>query len=253
MRRHIIMLAAFTALACSCTKEKVDLYDVTLSALNIWAGTENIPVDSITYNYSYTVDKGYIVFYARVSGVPVDHDRTFSLEAVSGNLSEAEGSYELGTYTIPAGEVQMKDTIFFDTSKLKNPSSFTVNDGILVLQMKPNDSFVAGAEELSQLHIILKNYLAKPDEWDSAIFPLMPYVRSFGEYSKVKYQFMIQTLGMRDFHISYTAVTPYDSQTNTISYNYASYLADRMKQALAEYNATHDTPLTDETGALVTF
>lgn len=253
MKKYIILLTALTVLTCSCRKEEVGLYDVTQNALNIWAGTPDIPIDSITYNYSYTVDKGYIVFYARVSGLPVDHDRIFSLEAVSGNLSEAEGSYRLDTYTIPAGDVQTEDTIFFDTSKLKNSSSFTATDGNLVLQVKPNDVFVTGAEELSQLRIILKNYLAKPDEWDTAIYPMMAYIRSFGEYSKVKYQFMIQTLGIRDFHISYTAVIPYDSQTNTISYNYASYLADRMKQALSEYNATHDTPLTDETGTLVTF
>ena len=110
--------------------------------------------------------------------------------------------------------------------------------------MKENNTFQTGAGELSALTIVLKNYLAKPAEWDAAVYPRMAYAGIFGVYSRVKYQFMIQILGM---------TVPYDEAANTVSYNYALFLADKMRQALDDYNATHATPLTDETGTVVTF
>lgn len=64
---------------------------------------------------------------------------------------------------------------------------------------------------------------------------------------------MIQELNMVDFNISYNATIMYDEETNTISNNYANYLVSKMKLALQEYNETHETPLTDETGNIVTF
>ena len=99
----------------------------------------------------------------------------------------------------------------------------------------------------------MKNYLSKPDNWDADQYPLRPLSAYFGEYSKVKYQFMIQELNLVDFNISYNATISYDEETNTLSHNYANYLVSKMKLALEEYNATHDTPLTDETGNIVTF
>lgn len=248
----LVLLAPCFMLLASCSKEEVPVYDTDQSALNIWVGTASIPADSVVYNYSYTMEVGYLPFHARVSGVPVDYDRTFELEAFEGDISLAEGSYFVNTCTIPAGEVQIVDTIYFDTSKL-NATAFTTTDGRLRFRVKENNTFQTGVGELSTLTVILKNYLAKPDEWDAATYPLMAYSRYFGTYSRVKYQFMIQVLGLIDFHIDYRATVPYDEATNTVSANYATFLADKARQALDEYNATHSTPLTDETGAVVTF
>lgn len=192
-------------------------------------------------------------FYARTIGVLSDHDRSFQLEAFDGDLDEAQGSYSLGEYTIKAGESLAQFDITFDTSKLKNALAFTQKDGHLKLRVKANDEFSVGVKELQTLTIVLKNYLSKPDNWDADQYPLRPLSAYFGEYSKVKYQFMIQELNLVDFNISYNATISYDEETNTLSHNYANYLVSKMKLALEEYNATHDTPLTDETGNIVTF
>ncbi|MBP3229372.1 MAG: DUF4843 domain-containing protein [Prevotella sp.] len=248
-----LCLALLLPLLASCSKEEVSVYDTDTTALNIWVGTASIAADSTIYNYSYSVDKGFLVFHARVAGMPVDFDRPFELEAFEGDLQLAEGSYSLRNYVIPAGAVQISDTIDFDTSKLRDASAFSVNDGRIRFRVKENNTFQTGAGELSALTIVLKNYLAKPAEWDAAVYPRMAYAGIFGVYSRVKYQFMIQILGMMDFHIDYRATVPYDEAANTVSYNYALFLADKMRQALDDYNATHATPLTDETGTVVTF
>lgn len=237
----------------SCSDNEYPVYDTSYSALNIWLGTSAIASDSVTYNYSYTLEEGEVTFYARVVGELKDYDRTFELEVFDGDIEEAEGSYTLSTYTIPAGEYLIEGTITFDTSKLKDEDSFTETDGHLYLRMAENDEFTTGVEEYSELVIVLKNYLSKPDNWDSATYPYRALSLYFGTYSKVKYQFMIQVLGLIDFQVSYTASVTYNEETNVVSTNYVNYLVSKMQLALDEYNSTHDTPLTDETGALVTF
>ena len=132
-------------------------------------------------------------------------------------------------------------------------NSFTVNDGHLYFRVAPNNDFVEGTEEMRELVVVLKNYLAKPDNWDTAKSPYYPLKNFFGDYSKEKYQFMIQVLGMMEFSININATVPYDEENNEVSYNYAGYMQEKMQQALIKYNATHDEPLKDASGALITF
>ena len=251
---YILCFATITLLWGSCDKNETPVFDTNYSAINIWFGTESSVLDSVTYNYSYTLEKDSIMFLCRVVGLPVDYDRTFVLEAYDGDIDEAAGSYTLGSYTIPAGESEAEYPIYFDTSKLTDNQSFTQNDGHLYFRVQANELFATGADNMSTLKVVLRNYLAQPEEWYTQIPPYLTYQRYFGEYSKTKYQFMIQTLGLVDFHIAMTSSVPYDEETNTISSSYASYLVDRMKEALIEYNATHEKPLTDEeTGEEVVF
>lgn len=250
---YIVWTALMMLGLTSCEENETPLYDVNRSALNIWLGAENYPEDSITYNYSYAMGEDSIMFYARVSGLYADHDRTFTLEVEKGSVDEAEGSFRTGVYTIPAGETLVKCAIYFDTSKLKDSNSFTEKDGFLCFRMTPNDEFMEGSEELSKLNIVLKNYLAQPDNWDKASSPYLTLGYVFGEYSREKYQFMIDVLDMMEFSINQNATKPYDEESNEISLNYANYLRDKLENALNEYNATHDEPLKDASGALITF
>ena len=64
---------------------------------------------------------------------------------------------------------------------------------------------------------------------------------------------MIEHLGLRDFIISYSASTSIDETTNTVSSAYAVFLQQLMQQKLAEYNETHEKPLTDENGDPIIF
>lgn len=250
------MATVLTAFA-GCSENETPVYHKEYSALNIWFGTDYgtsfTVLDSTVYNYSYSLEEGTVTFHARAIGVPVDYDRSFTLEAYKGDTDLAAGSFSTDTYTIKAGETSAECKITFDTSKLKDSEVFTEQDGHLYFRVVENSDFHTGVEDMNSLCVVLKNYLAEPLEWNTTVSPYYQWSRIFGTYSRVKYQFMIQTLGMRDFHISARATVAYDDENNIISYNYAKYLAERMALALEEYNNTHDTPLTDETGALVTF
>lgn len=167
--------------------------------------------------------------------------------------AEAEGSYRTETYTIPAGEILAEFPIYFNTTLLQDPESFTTTDGYLCFRLASNNEFETGAEEYSELIVRLRNYLAKPDNWDSADYPYLSLSYVFGAYSREKYQFMIDVLGIMEFSINRNATVPYDEENNELSLNYANYLLQTLQLALEEYNATHDEPLRDSSGALVTF
>lgn len=259
IRQYIMLCVAALCLA-GCGDNDRQLFDPSYTALNIWFGTESgSAYESTTHNYSYTLGKDSVMFYARVAGMPVDYDRTFTLEVCDGDKDKAAGSYEMPTYTIKAGEVTAQFPIYFDTSKLSGSSNFgtEAEEGSLSFRLVETDTFRKGAEGYQTLKVILRNYLAKPDEWDTRkSLYAMAWNTYFGTYSKVKYQFMIQHTGLIDFHISYYATVNYDEETNTISTNYATFLRDKLRQYLDEYNSNPentDTPLRDETGELVEF
>lgn len=251
---HIYLVLAFLLSLSSCSTNETPVFDTDYAALNIWFGTPTLVLDSTTYNYSYSLDEGSLTFIARVAGLPVDYDRTFTLEAVKGDVSEAEGSFHTEEYTIKAREVETQCSIYFNTSQLKNAGSFTERDGHLCFRLVESGEFVAGTEKMQELVVVLKNYLAMPDNWETAVYPYYALNRIFGEYRKEKYQFMIQILGLKEFSINGAATVPYDSEKNEVSYNYANYLKEKMIVALEEYKAAHDgEPLRDANGDEITF
>lgn len=254
MKNKFIILTTI-GLSClfACNENEYPTYDNSYAAVNIWLGGTNSRVDSMTYNYSYSLAKDSIMFNARVVGEIKDYDRFFTLEAIDGTLEEAQGSYSIAQYCIKAGEYQATFPIYFDKNNLKDSSLFTQNDGSIILALKEDSIFSKGTNGYQDLTIILKNRMAKPDTWDEAVPPQYPYSRFFGSYSERKYQFMISVLGYKDFTIEYNMGVNYDEETNRVSYIYASYLQSKVKLALEEYNATHSEPLMDEYGYPVTF
>ena len=247
-------LFTFLLLLTSCSKEGIDRFDSDYKALNIWFGTANVVAEKLTYNYSYSIGENSVTFYARITGVPVDYDRTFTLEAFDGDLEKAKGSYRVEGYVIPAGSTTAQFKIYFDTSKLSDKDLFSQEEGHLYFRVAENSEFKTGADGLNELCVVLRNYLSKPDDWDTTdSYLFKPYKTYFGEYSKVKYSFMIEQTGLVDFRISSTASKSHDEETNYISTAYATYLKQVLQLALADYNSSHTTKLTDENGNLITF
>lgn len=238
----------------SCDKEEVDTFDTSYSALNIWVGTSAGAVyDKTTYNYSYAYTEGTVTFNAKISGMPANHDRTFRIEPYGGDSALVANTIRTEDYVIKAGETTGTFSVYFNTQKLPDPTLFSDRDGEIHFRMVPNDTFAIGTENHQSFTVVLKNYLAKPDNWDTANYPRIALSKYFGTYSRTKYQFMIEVLGLVDFVISYNASTSYDEATNTVSSSYAVYLQQLMQKALQDYNSTHETPLTDEYGLPVAF
>ena len=222
--------------------------------LNYLGGTQAGAVYEIaTYNYSYAYEEGSVTFYAQISGLPADHDRTFRLEPFGGDSALMVNTIRTEDYVIPAGAIGGTYQVHFNTQLLSDPNLFTAEDGHISFRMVSNDDFTIGTEGHQSFTVVLKNYLAKPDNWDKANFPRVALSKFFGTYSRVKYQFMIEHLHLIDFEINYNSQTSYDEELNTVSYAYATYLQQVMQRALNEYNETHDVPLTDEFGNPVDF
>lgn len=253
MRHNMILTLALLTLM-GCSKEEVDTYDPSLTALNIWVGTEAGAVyETVDYNYSYAYEEGTVTFYAQLVGMPADHDRTFRLEPFGDDSALVVPTIKAEDYVIPAGQTRGTYQVSFNTRLLSDPSLFTTADGRISFRVAANDDFAAGTERHRVFTVVLKNYLAKPSNWDNANFPRQPLSRYFGTYSRVKYQFMIEHLHLVDFEINYNAQTSYNEETNVVSTSYAVHLVQVMQRALSEYNSTHDEPLTDEFGLPVTF
>ena len=241
-------------LFAACTHDEVPTYDTSQTSLNIWVGTSAGAVyESTTYNYSYAYEEGAVTFYAQISGMPADHDRTFRLEPFGGDSALMANSIRTEDYVIPTGQIGGTYQVYFNTQRLSDPLLFTQTDGTIHFRVVPSETFAIGTENHQEFTVVLKNYLAKPDNWDAANYPRVPLSKFFGTYSRVKYQFMIEHLGLIDFEINYNIQTSYDEEQNMVSAVYAVYLQQVMQRALAEYNATHDTPLTDEFGNPVMF
>ncbi|MBQ9284700.1 MAG: DUF4843 domain-containing protein [Bacteroidaceae bacterium] len=251
----LFTLSLFTfACLTGCSHEEVSTYDTSHTSLNIWVGNPaGVVFESTTYNYSYAYEEGAVTFYAQISGTPADYDRTFRIEPFGDDSVLVAPTVRTEDYVIPAGQIGGTYQVYFNSKQLSSPDLFTKSDGRINFRVVPNDIFDLGTEHHQQFTVVLKNYLAKPDNWDAANFPRIPLSRYFGTYSRVKYQFMIEHLGLVDFEINYNTQTAYDEETNIISAVYAVHLQQVMQRALNEYNETHDEPLTDEFGNPVTF
>ena len=251
--QYIMCVLCLTA-TIACQKEEVMKFDSSMSGLNIWVGTSTGSIyEETIYNYSYAIEEGSITFYTRVYGVPTEYDRTFRLEPFGENISQIIPTIRTEEYVIPAGAISGEYKVYFNSQKLPSEDLFSEIDGKVSFRMVENKYFETGAENMQSFTVVLRNRIAKPNNWDSANYPLVALSKYFGTYSKVKYQFMIEHIGLIDFIITYSASTSIDEATNTISPAYAVYLQQMMQQKLIEYNATHDDPLTDENGNSVIF
>jgi hypothetical protein len=254
MRKNILYAICLLLVLTGCETEKVELFDTSYTALNVWVGTREGAVhDNAVYNYSYAYEEGSVTFYAQISGAVTDYDRTFRLEIFGADSAAAAPTVRTEDYVIPAGSIGGEYKVYFNTLKLGSPDLFANADGEVSFRVVPSDVFAVGVEKHQQFTVVLRNYLAKPANWDSANYPRVALSQYFGTYSRVKYQFMIEHLGLIDFEINYNAQTSYNETTNVVSASYAVYLRQKMQLALNDYNNAHDIPLTDEFGVPVAF
>ena len=113
--------------------------------------------------------------------------------------------------------------------KVKNTPELENHNLVATFRLCGNENFAAAPVNENTYKIVLTNHLTEPAGWP------------FGEYSRIKHQFVIQTLGI---------ATDYDKWSTSESIYYTGI----MVNALYEYNKAHPgEPLTDENGLVVTF
>ena len=110
----------------------------------------------------------------------------------------------------------------------------------LCVGIAPTGDLKAGVNNFSSLTIVWNDKITKPSNWDDL-------TEFFGEYSEVKYRFIITTLGVSLF--------PY-GENNGPTWGQMTDYRLRMAAALEAYNvdpANPDRPMKDENGGTISF
>ena len=178
----------FCLFIISCSQESVPTYDTSESRLNIWVGTAaGIVYESVSYNYSYAYEEGTVPFYAQITGVPADHDRTFRLEPFGPAAAQVAPTVRVEDFVIKAGAIGGTFQLHLNTQLLPDPSLFTEKEDTVRFRMVPNDEFLLGTEKHQEFTIVVKNFLSKPDNWDRVptrndMLIFKPLKDFFGDY-----------------------------------------------------------------------
>lgn len=237
-------------------------------AVSLFTGCENdLPVYEggeswLKFEYEYTRDSiiNYSFAYGHSSvqidtvelelqlmGEVKDYDRPFTLKQVpAGGLDAVAGEHYVpfddkdlvSAYVLPANATKVTVPVV-----LKRDPSLKEDNYTLRLTIGETGEFACGSKERAYRTIVIADELIRPNNWNGHI----DYF--FGTWGKAKHQFMIDVSGNKwdEEYVQGLLDIMFTDQ------GYVFYWLDFFKQALAEYNATHDTPLCEEGGEPVTF
>ncbi len=179
----------------------------------------------------------------RITGIPASYEKTFNL-TVSGKDLEEGRDYSLPDkgMKFPVGVTDATyRLVVMRTPKIREtPTSLRVSlsaSDDFELGPQADTSFVGDASIISitDLTFVTTDIALKPKNWDTK---LKTY---FGEYSEVRYRFVIDVLGIVTFADSLAAGTLSSYRTS-------------LRNASTAYNAANPAnPLRDENGVLITF
>lgn len=203
-------------------------------------GPENytLGTDSMTFTFStHAADvteftaEAHIVIIGKVAAA----DRKVNLKVNEGKSTAVPGThYQLSTQlTIPAGEREV-----FCPIVLKRAPELEGKSVRLHIEVVASDEIGVGVNEWNALTIVWNDMISKPLNWENL-------TEFFGEYSEIKYRFIISTLGITQFTYG---------DSGGMSWGEMNNYRLMMITALNAYNEANPShPLTDENNQLVSF
>lgn len=226
IHKYSLLCFGVAAIWCSsCSKSGYVQYDANYASLRfIYTALGN---DSIVYSFALYPDKeeDVVEIPFKLVGLVSGQNRGVKVEVVKEETTAKENdNFVIVTSELPADSLKATLKI-----RVKKTPDLETRDLDVKFRLGSNDYFAAAPIDENMYRIVLTNRLANPKGW------------AFGEYSRVKHQFVIQILGI---------ATDYDKWTQSEKIHYTSILVD----ALYKYNKAHPgNPLTDENGLLVSF
>lgn len=222
---HLLLPALILVLGSSCQKDDYVEYDTGCASLRfIYTAAGN---DSIVYSFALHPDRqeDIVEIPFKLIGLATGQAREASVEVVKEETTARENDhFSIETCTLPADSITGNLRV-----KVRKTAELEDRNLVVTLRLCGNEHFTAAPVNENTYKIVMTNFLAEPTGWP------------FGEYSRIKHQFVIQTLGI---------ATDYDQWSAGERIHYTSVLTS----ALYEYNKAHPgTPLTDEYGLVVTF
>lgn len=230
MRYILIILSCMIGLLPSCKKAELQKYSAG-DAIYFYS------IDSI--NYSFANKAGIlasdtIFIPMQILGPVKKYSRSLQLKATTGTTAQANVHYSLPTVVVKANA----NTVAYPVIVFNTPDLNT-NTASLRLEVIENTDFPQGAGiinngiHFTSFKINYNNTLIKPSYWGEI-------QGHFGQYSNVKYKFMIDTFGKSEFPPSLNSYSEYLTLKATIS------------KALQEHEVING-PLIDENKNKVTF
>jgi hypothetical protein len=187
---------------------------------------------------SYTVDTLYMPI--RIMGSAVNKDRTFNLKVEDSSTAKLGYHFSFAPLVIPANTYQISLPVYL----YRKPG---LKDSIVVayISIAESDDFklgyidglttngTASGPGRLRYRFSITDQLTKPANWETV------WINYFGVFSKVKFQFLIQTTGRT-------------SWTSTGLPQDLNFMIQTAKYALYNYEQANG-PLMDEFGNRVTF
>jgi len=237
MKRFLffILLGLFAA----CKQQEVPTYKAE-GGISFYVTTSE--ADSLNYSFALSPtpkERDTVFLKMRILGPLSDKARTFTVKAAVGTTARQGIDYELPNYAVPAGAINIRyPVIVFKTPEMSAKAFRLVLEVGDDKDLKPGaigiemGNGITNTKSLSQMKINISNRITKPSYWDQE--------RYFGDFSEVKFKFMISVTGLTDFSEAAIGVDG--------GYN----LPVKLQNALLAYEAIHGW-LIDETGNRVTF
>lgn len=216
----------------SCEEKGIELYGdkaYLVFEMPTW-GLNNTPLDSLTCSFPALGDdatEDTLWFKMRIIGNAVNYDREVKLRK-NAELSTAEEgvNYKLDKIVMPAGKYSVDVPLVVYRAGLQGKQVR------LQLEVEPNEHFGVGFMETCTGIFLWGDKYIKPSNWDTS-----NYKNCFGEFTETRYAFILKSCGILELP------DPQDLYT-------LGFYNSKVREALYEYNKTHDTPLADELGVI---
>ncbi|WP_175474541.1 DUF4843 domain-containing protein [Pedobacter rhizosphaerae] len=243
----ILFVTMLTLLLSSCEKE-IDTYTNDPRLYFFERGNDVLQTRITSKSFSFvplasSILTDTIKIKVKTMGLATDADRVLKGATIKQGTTAVEGTdYAFIDGKIKAGQVEgFLPVVLYRTAKIKS-TSLTLN-----LTIAETKDFKPGVVEDQNFTLNWSDDIVKPANWDG----LISLAFYFGTYSKTKFRFIIDVTGIADFPLQQSGRVPLNP--GEYSNSMMNDIKLRVKEALAVYNASHTTPLTDENGVLVTF
>lgn len=235
----LILLAIITLTACK--KEKTEVFNGKAGISFYYVASGG--ADSTNFSFANQIvqkSRDTIFVRMRVMGTAVNYDREIEVKALPATTAKEGVNFILPKIILPADSLNTTYPIV-----LINSEDLKTNTYHLEVAVAENKDFVQGVvgqanittRNIPLYKINFNNQLIQPDYWK--------YIANyFGDYSNVKYRFMIDVCGFSDFKP--------DSIGGTLSYSDFLNYNVKLKNALKIYEDANG-PLLDETGQQISF
>lgn len=239
--KYLFTICAMLGILASCKKDPQSVFSGKDGiAFYYKSGAEQ---DSISYSFKFNLMpkvKDTVWIKMRLVGKLSKQPRQIKIVAAAGTTAIEGTHFILPDFSLPADSFQVRfPLILLAASDLENKSVR------LVMQVADSKDLIAGTRgqadqttaNTTQFKVNFSKGLIKPDYWS--------YIASYiGEYSKVRYQFMIDVFGTTNFRP--------DTKGGIITYPQWVNIKGKLRNALDVYVSQHG-PLIDEDGGKVEF